>query len=458
MPAEPARTFPPDFVWGAATASYQIEGAVHEDGRSESIWDRFAHTPGKVRNDETGDVACDFYHRYRADVALMRELGIDAFRFSIAWPRVIPEPRGAVNEKGLDFYDRLVDELLANGVEPCATLYHWDLPQAIEDEGGWTSRDIVEVFVEYVEPVVDRLGDRVKRWITHNEPWVVAWLGYGFGKHAPGRASREDAVRATHHLLLSHGRAVEVIRREVSDAEVGITLNLGHVEPATPSDADRAAAREADGFGNRLYLDPLYRAEYPADVLERLGPAAPPVEDGDMELIAIETDFLGVNTYARSVVEAGPDGRPVHQRVPGSVYTAMDWEVYPDALQKLLVRVRDDYAPPAIYVTENGAAFDDVRDHEGRVRDPERQAYIAGHIASVGGAIDQGVPVKGYFVWSLLDNFEWAHGYSKRFGLVYVDYPTLARVPKDSFYWYRDFIANRPKTVRPSPLAPVAGA
>ncbi len=435
--------FAVDFLWGAATAAYQIEGATREGGRGESIWDRFCATDGKVRNGDSGDVACDFYRRYRDDVALIRELGLSAFRFSVAWPRVLPLGRGTPNEAGLDFYDRLVDELLANDVEPVVTLYHWDLPVALEDAGGWPERTTAVAFGEYAQVVAARLGDRVRRWITHNEPWVVAWLGYGRGEHAPGRESTSDAIAAAHHLLLSHGLAAEAIRSEATEADVGITLNLVQAQPASDAPEDVAAAREADGEQNRWFLDPLFRGSYPEDVLERFAPITPPVRDGDMATIAAPLDFLGVNYYARHVLARAKDGGRTDVHQPGSVYTQMGWEVAPDALFDLLVRVQREYSPPAIDITENGAAFGDVRDHDGSVRDPERQEYLAAHVDAVGRALQSGVPVTGYFVWSLLDNFEWSHGYSKRFGIVYVDYPTLARVPKSSFYWYRDFIASQ---------------
>jgi beta-glucosidase len=442
MPADFRSAFPGDFVWGAASASYQIEGAADEDGRGESIWDRFSATPGKVRNGESGAIACDFYHRYREDIALMRELGIDAFRFSIAWPRVLPEGRGAVNTRGLDFYDRLVDALLEAGIRPFATLYHWDLPQTLEDEGGWTARSTADAFVEYVDAAAQRLGDRIDRWITLNEPWVSAWVGYGWGHHAPGRVSERDALAASHHLLLAHGRGIEVLRAHAPAAELGITLNLVHVYPASDDPADLDAARHVDGFNNRWFLDPIFRGSYPSDMLEHFGANAPEIRDGDLEQIAQQIDFLGVNNYSRNLVGAGKDGNgPVHLRADESEYTDMDWEVYPDGLHDLLVRLRDDYAPPAIYITENGAAFPDVRGHDGSVRDPERQAYLESHIAAVGRAVEAGVPVRGYFVWTLLDNFEWAWGYWKRFGIVYVEFPTQERVPKQSFEWYRDFIA-----------------
>ena len=437
-----ANHFPTDFLWGAATAAYQIEGAAAEDGRGESIWDRFCATPGKVRNGESGAVACDFYHRYPEDIALMRRLGLDAFRFSIAWPRILPEGRGRVNAAGLDFYDRLVDELLANGIQPFPTLYHWDLPQALEDAGGWPERATAEAFVEYAEVVASRLGDRVKHWITHNEPWVVAWLGHALGVHAPGRTSTQDALSASHHVLLSHGWAVDVLRRESPGSEVGIALALTHTYPASESEGDRQAAWWADGSFNRWYLDPLFGRGYPDDMVEHFAPQGPPVEEGDLEAIAAPLDFLGANYYFRQLVQEDPDGdRPILVRDPDWSFTAMGWEVYPDGLHDLLVRLRTDYDPPAIYIFENGAAYDDVRGHDGEVRDPERQAYLDEHLAAVGRAVDDGVPVRGYFVWSLLDNFEWAEGYWKRFGIVYVDFPTLERVPKGSYYWYRDFIA-----------------
>ena len=445
-------SFPSDFVWGAATASYQIEGAAHEDGRGESVWDRFCATPGKVRGGDTGDVACDFYHRYSEDVGLMKELGLDAFRFSIAWPRVLPQGRGAVNQAGLDFYDRLVDELLAHQIEPFATLFHWDLPQALEDEGGMRVRSTAEAYVEYTEAVVARLGDRVQHWITHNEPWVYAWVGNAWGWHAPGRTSEADAVAVAHHLLLSHGWAVQAIRRLSPEARVGITLNLTHVYPATESPEDEAAAYQRDGESNRWFLDPLFRGSYPADLLERNELVAPLVLDGDLETISAPLDFLGVNNYSRFIVEAGPDG-PRTVSNPGAEHTDMGWEVYPDGLHDVLVRVARDYEPAAIYITENGAAFPDVRVHDGGVHDVERTAYLQSYIAAVGRAIAADAPVKGYFVWSLLDNFEWAFGYSKRFGIVYIDFPTLERVPKDSFYWYRDLIASGRGAPRPSPIA-----
>jgi beta-glucosidase len=443
MPNLPSDAFPADFVWGAATASFQIEGAANEDGRGESVWDRFCATPGKVRNGDTGAVACDFYHRYRDDIALMRELGLGAFRFSIAWPRVLPEGRGKVNAKGLDFYDRLVDELLGNGITPFATLFHWDTPQRLEDAGGWPVRATVDAYCEYVDAVAERLGDRVAHWITHNEPWVVAWVGHGWGHHAPGRTSDADALATAHHLLLSHGRAVQILRERSPGAEVGITLNLDHVYAVGEDEDDRKAAEWVDGFHNRWFLDPIFKGSYPADMLEAWADVAPPIEDGDLETIAQPIDFLGVNNYTSPLVAADIDdgNRSRFIRREDVDRTDMGWEVVPEGLRDMLLRVARDYGPPAIYVTENGAAFPDVRGHDGSVGDPERQAYLEAYIGAAAEAVAAGAPLRGYFAWSLLDNFEWAWGYWKRFGLVYVEYATLERVPKGSFYWYRDLIA-----------------
>jgi beta-glucosidase len=442
MPNLPLSAFPDDFVWGAATASYQIEGAANEDGRGESVWDRFCATPGKVRNGDNGAVACDFYHRYSDDIRLMNELGIDAFRFSIAWPRVYPNPGGQLNTKGLDFYDRLVDELLGNGITPYATLFHWDTPQWVEDAGGWPVRATVDHFCEYVEAVAARLGDRIGHWITHNEPWVVSWIGYGWGHHAPGRTSEADALATSHHLLLSHGRAVEILRERSPESQVGITLNLDFAYAASDSEADGAAAMWVDGFHNRWFLDPLFKGAYPADMLDAWKEIAPEIQEGDLEVISQPIDFLGVNNYTSPLVAADTDGgrsRIVHRADVDR--TDMGWEVVPEGLRDLLIRLHKDYDPKAIYITENGAAFSDVRGHDGGVEDPERQGYLEAYIGAVAEAAASGSPVRGYFAWSLLDNFEWAWGYWKRFGLIYIDYATLERVPKGSFYWYRDLIA-----------------
>jgi len=434
--SQTARAFPSDFVWGAATAAYQVEGAATEDGRGESIWDRFSATPGNVANGDTGAIACDTYHRYAEDIRLMRTLGIGAFRLSVAWPRILPEGRGPVNRAGLDFYDRLVDDLLANGLDPYVTLYHWDLPQALEENGGWPVRDTVDAFTEYTEVVVGRLGDRVRHWITQNEPWVISWLGYGLGVHAPGRTSDSDALAAGHHILLAHGRAAEVLRREAPDSEVGIAVDLVPMYPFSDTEADIEAAHREDGFRNRWFLDAVLGRGYPEDMLERYAEILPPIADGDLETIAAPLDFLGINYYTRNVVRAGVG----EVATEGAEHTDMGWEVYPDGLRDLLVRLHAEYELPDLYITENGAAFPDSRNN-GTVPDPRRIAYLGGHLDAVASAIADGVPVRGYFLWSLLDNFEWAFGYSRRFGIVYVDFETLERVPKDSFAWYRDFIA-----------------
>jgi beta-glucosidase len=436
--SQTTRAFPSDFVWGAATAAYQVEGAATEDGRGESIWDRFSATPGKVVNGDTGAVACDTYHRYAEDIGLMRSLGIGAFRLSVAWPRILPEGRGRVNQAGLDFYDRLVDDSLANGLDPYVTLYHWDLPQVLEDRGGWPARETVEAFTEYTEVVVSRLGDRVRHWITQNEPWVASWLGYGLGLHAPGRKSDSDALAAGHHIRVAHGRAAEVLRREAPASEVGIAIDLVPMYPFSDNEADVEAAHREDGFRNRWFLEPVLGRGYPEDMLERYDEILPTIEDGDMDTIAAPLDFLGINYYTRSVVRASVGEVPAE----GAEHTEMGWEVYPDGLYRLLVHLQTVYEPPELYITENGAAFADAREN-GRVADSRRVSYLEGHLDAVVAAIAEGVPVRGYFLWSLLDNFEWAFGYSRRFGIVYVDFDTLERVPKDSFTWYRDFIATQ---------------
>ena len=437
-PANPP--FPADFVWGVATSAYQIEGAVAEDGRGESIWDTFCRTPGKVANGDTGAVACDHYHRWESDLDLIASLGVNAYRFSIAWPRIVPEGRGRIEPRGLDFYDRLVDGMLDRGLAPYATLYHWDLPQALEDEGGWTNRDIVDAFVAYADAVTARLGDRVASWATLNEPWCSAFLGYVKGEHAPGRTSVAAGLRAAHHLLLAHGSALPVMRRNAPGSEHGIVLNLNPVYPASDSPADAAAAHRFDGFFNRWYLEPILHGSYPEDAWEGYGDVVPDVESGDLEVIAREIDFLGVNYYSRVVVADGDGPWPSTRGVPGSgPVTGMGWEVYPQGLTDLLVRLDRDYSIPRLHITENGAAYRDERD-AGRVRDADRVRYFEEHVAAVATARAQGVPAAGYFAWSLMDNFEWAYGYDKRFGIVHVDYDTQERTLKDSARWYRDWV------------------
>ncbi len=440
--------FPASFTWGTATSSYQIEGAVAVDGRGPSIWDTFCAVPGAIRDSSSGAVACDHHRRYPEDVAWMRALGVGAYRFSIAWPRVLPAGRGAVEPRGLDFYDRLVDALLAAGITPWATLYHWDLPQPLEDAGGWPVRGTAEAFVPYVDAVTGRLGDRVKRWITHNEPWCASTLGYLTGEHAPGRRDATAALAAAHHLLLSHGLAVPVIRANSAGAQVGITLNLTPATPASPSALDREAARRFDGSFNRWFLDPVFGRGYPADVVADHAAAGvealAAVRPGDLERIAVPTDFLGVNYYTRHLArgpEEGNEPRAVPEPGP-EARTDIGWEVHPDSLRSLLVRLSTEYPPTPLYLTENGAATHDAPGPDGRVRDERRVRYLAGHLEAVAAARAEGAPVEGYFAWSLLDNFEWAYGYSQRFGLVWVDYDSQVRIPKDSAWWYRDVIAR----------------
>ena len=436
------RDFPPGFLWGAATASYQIEGAVAEDGRGPSIWDTFSHTPGNTKNGDTGDVACDHYHRWREDIALMREMGLQGYRFSVAWPRILPAGRGAVNAAGLDFYDRLVDGLLGAGIQPFATLYHWDLPRPLQDAGGWANRDTAAAFADYAEIVARRLGDRVRSWITLNEPWVVAFVGNLQGRHAPGTHDLQTALRVTHHLLLGHGLAVPRLRAATPGTPVGITLNLTPTDPAGDSPADQAAAARQDVYQNRIFLDPLSRGAYPPEAAAFLGAATFPVQDGDLATIGAPLDFLGVNYYTRNVMRDAPgNGLLANEQVsPPGEYTTMPWEVYPAGLRTLLNRVHRDYAFPAYYITENGAAFPDTVESGGAVHDARRTAYLQAHFAAAAAAIHDGVPLRGYFVWSLMDNFEWGHGYSQRFGLVYIDYATQARLWKDSARWYQGFL------------------
>lgn len=441
--------FPDGFIWGAATSAQQIEGARHEGGRGESIWDRFAATPGKIEDGSNPDISCDHYHRWREDIGLMKRLGLDAYRFSIAWPRIQPEGCGTPNAAGLDFYDALVDGLLAAGIQPFPTLYHWDLPQALQDRGGWAERDTAEAFVEFSTIVARRLGDRIGHWVTHNEPWCIATLGHEEGHHAPGHLDPAEALRVAHHLLLSHGWATKALRREVPGVQVGIVHNYCPAYPATDSADDRDAARWFDGFFNRWYLDPLFKGVYPADAIaDRVaaghlaGPDLPFLKDGDLDAISTPTDFLGFNYYSRVVMEAGPDGKPrAVKTVPEEELTDMGWEVYPEGLYDSMLRVHRDYSPHRIYIAENGAAYDYPADGNGRIFDPKRIDYLRAHLLAARRAIAQGVPLKGYFTWSLMDNFEWGFGYTKRFGLFAVDSETRQRTPKDSSFWYRDVVA-----------------
>ncbi|HLI68227.1 MAG TPA: GH1 family beta-glucosidase [Ktedonobacteraceae bacterium] len=453
-----AASFPPDFLWGAATSAYQVEGAVHEDGRGPSTWDRFAATPGATYEGQTGEIAADHYHRMEEDVALMSQLNLNAYRFSIAWPRILPQGTGTVNERGLDFYDRLVDALLAHGIRPVPTLYHWDLPLALQDRGGWVNRDTAYAFADYAEIVTKRLGDRVDWWLTHNEPWCTSYLSYALGIHAPGLRDQQLAIVVGHHVLLSHGLAVPRMRAHLSpEAQVGIAIDFYPAYAADDRPETLLAVQRADTFRNRWFMDPVFRGKYPETLFSDLGVNPPPIHDGDLAIISTPIDFLGVNYYSRMVVQNRTNGasqaeQPVHAdteiyealaHIPGSSYTEMGWEIFPDGLANILMRIHRDYAPKAIAITESGAAFNDHLDGNDSVHDPQRVDYLKAHIQAISEVIRQGAPVKGYFVWSLMDNFEWAEGYRKRFGLVYIDYPTQRRIIKDSGHWYAKFIRQQ---------------
>ena len=432
-------SFPSNFLWGTATSAYQIEGAWNEDGRGESIWDRFSHTPGRVKGGDTGDVACDHYHRWQEDIALMQQMGLNAYRFSIAWPRIFPQGDGQPNPKGLDFYDRLVDGLLEAGIEPFVTLYHWDLPQALQEKGGWVNRETTQAFAHYARAVAERLGDRVRYWITHNEPWVTAFLGHHFGLHAPGIQDSGAALTVSHHLLLSHALAMEAIRETAPRAQVGITLDFSWVEAASPQHWQEAQVM--DTWRNRWFIEPLMGRGYPADGLaafHRQGwldtPTLPCVHEGDLERIAAPIDFLGVNYYTRTLI-----GKEAERE-----QTDIGWEVYPEGLYKLLNRLHFEYPRiPTFYITENGASYNDGPGKDGQIQDTRRIAYLQSHFAAAARALRCGVPLKGYFVWSLMDNFEWAEGYSQRFGLIWVDFATQERRFKASAHWYRDFLRQQ---------------
>ncbi len=462
--------FPPDFWWGAATAAYQIEGAAAVDGRGPSIWDTFARVPGAVLGGDTGDVACDHYHRMPQDVALMRSLGLGAYRFSASWARVRPDG-GPVNPAGVDFYRRLVDELLDNGLRPWLTLYHWDLPQALEDAGGWTNRDTAYRFVDYALALYDAIGDRVPTWTTLNEPWCSAFLGYTGGQHAPGRQEGVAGLVAAHHLMLAHGLVLDELRRSGTAADLGITLNLTVADPHDPDDElDRDAARRVDALQNRVFLDPILRGAYPADLLAdtaglpwRGRPWADVVADGDLELISRPLDLLGVNYYRGDNASGRPLATPVDDGVAhparpvvtpwvgcedvtfpsrGLPRTDSGWEIQPEGLTRLLLRLDQDYEVPPIFITENGAAFRDAPADDGTVPDPDRIAFMDAHLRATHAAMEAGVDVRGFFQWSLLDNYEWAYGYTKRFGMIYVDYTTQRRTPKASAHWYADVAAS----------------
>jgi beta-glucosidase len=438
----PTGVWPTHFRFGVAMASYQIEGAVSEDGRGPSIWDEFCRKPGAVAGGDTGDVACDHYHRWEEDLDLMALLGVESYRFSIAWPRVQPDGRGALNRPGVDWYRRLAEGCRERGIEPVATLYHWDLPQARQAAGGWAARDTAERFAVYAALMADELGDVVAAWITHNEPWVTAFLGHAEGVKAPGIRDWPTALRVSHHLLLSHGLASRALRAGAPGVPVGITLNLAPVRSDEP-----AAAARMDGYLNRWFLDPVLRGRYPEDMVShyerRYGPFDC-VLDGDLRVVAEPIDFLGINYYMPQRVRFDPSRQPLELAplLPLPPTTAMGWEIDADGLHELLVRVKRDYGDVPIYITENGAAFEDGPVVNGTVEDPRRVDYLRLHLDALGRAVADGVDVRRYFAWSMLDNFEWEHGFAKRFGLVYVDYSTQRRVPKRSSLWYRDFIAR----------------
>jgi beta-glucosidase len=465
-----------NMIFGAATAAYQIEGAFEADGRGPSVWDRFSHTPGKIKTGETGDIACDHYHRLGEDVEIMKDLSLDAYRFSVSWSRVLPEGTGKVNDKGMDFYDRLVDKLVEAGIDPYVTLFHWDLPTALQDRfGGFASREIIGPYCDYAEGMVKRLGDRVRHWITFNEPWVYGVLGHLFGVHAPGVQNIWTMMKVFHHQLLAHGEALSAIRAAApggasgasdasgaselsgasdpsgSELQIGITLNLIPIDPASERSRDKKAAVLADQFVNRLFLDPLLKGRYPKELWKHLWPFRPKVKPGDMDIISRKVDFLGINNYTRE--HAFHSCRPF---VPFNItgidipeqeyeqndvqFTSMGWEVYPEGIYRLLMRIRDEYENIPVYITENGAAFGDLISADGKVRDVKRLQFLESYISSVARAAREGANVKGYFVWSLMDNFEWAEGFAKRFGLVHVDYATGERTIKESGRWYAGMI------------------
>jgi beta-glucosidase len=432
-------TFPDSFLWGTASSSYQTEGAWKEEGKGESIWDRFVHTPGNVKNGDTGDVACDHYHLYKKDVALMKTLGIQAHRFSISWPRVLPKGKGEINRAGLVFYNRLVDELLEAGIEPWVCLYHWDLPQALQEEGGWANRNIVQYFADYAGLMARELGDKVKRWLIFNEPRCAAWLGHLTGIHAPGIRNLATALQASHHLLLAQGKAIQTLREINPDFEIGTILDINAVQPITDDAKDQKAANYFDELWNRWFLDPVVKGKYPP-LAARLGHEP----EEDMDLIRQPLDFLGVNYYRRELAAYNPLDPSVRAKLirKNTPVTEMGWEIYPNGLYEVLTRLKREYGNPVLYVTENGVAFEDNVRRNGEVQDDDRIGFLRDHMLAAYRAITEGVRLKGYFVWTIMDNFEWAEGYSKRFGLVRTNYETLERTPKKSYFWYKQVIEN----------------
>lgn len=440
----PELKFPKNFLWGTATSSYQIEGGHDCDGKGVSIWDRFSHEPGNIAHNDNGDIACDHYHRYREDVKLLKELGIQSYRFSISWPRIFPDGMGEPNERGMDFYRDLVRLLNENGIKPAVTLYHWDLPQKLQDIGGWANPDIVEYFERYARYVFNALGDAVPIWITFNEPWVSSFVGYWYGGHPPGITDLPTALRAAHHTLLAHGKAVQAYREMGLMGEIGITLNLNPVYPASESDEDMEAAIRHGDFLNGWFLEPIFKGRYPEKLRHWLAEKIefPQFNAEDMKAISASVDFLGVNTYSFSSVRHDPEDWPLQMGFAntGKDRTDTGWEIYPEGLYDLLVYLHEEYGGIKMYITENGAAYMDEVDENGQVEDDKRIEYLQAHIDQVHRAVVDGVNLAGYFLWSFLDNFEWRMGYSKRFGLVYIDYGTLERIVKKSGWWYRDVI------------------
>lgn len=438
--------FPKDFIWGSATASYQIEGAYKEDGKGESIWDRFSHTPGKILNNDNGDLACDHYHRYKDDVKLMKEIGLKSYRYSISWPRIFPDGVGKPNEKGMDFYKRLTDLLLENGINPSVTLFHWDLPQKLQDKGGWTNRDTIEYFQEYSAFIFKNLGDVVPMWFTHNEPHIISFLGYMLGTHAPGKSDPLMMLDVSHNLLVSHGKVVSLYRDMNFNGKIGIALNLSTKYPASQSEEDIKASYLSDSVTNRWYLDPLFKGYYPEDALEyylrRNVHFTYPEED--MEIIKQPIDFLAINYYSPDFIKHDQNESFTAVHNPLNVFekTDMDWIVYPQGLYDLLKQLDKDYGSINLFISENGAAYKDIVDGDGTIKDSQRIKYINDHLSAAHKAIQEGVNLKGYYLWSLMDNFEWSFGYSKRFGIIHIDYETLKRTIKQSGYWYKDVIEN----------------
>lgn len=444
--------FPENFLWGVSTSAYQIEGAWNEDGKGESIWDRYVHQPDHILHADTGNVACDHYHRMPQDVALLKELGIPCYRFSISWTRILPEGRGPINPKGLAFYDRLTDSLLAAGIQPKAALYHWDLPQALQDSGGWPNREVTDRFADYAQIVFDKLADRIKWWVTHNEPWVIAFLGYAHGIHAPGICDYSQAYQAVHHLLLAHGKAVQVFRQGGHKGQIGLILNLNEVLPASNNAADLAATQRVHDETHALFLDPIFKGAYPQRLFDFIGPHQPKIRSGDLELICQPLDFLGINYYSTDIISfdlhAGLNkARAIPYSTPGWGQTEMGWGIHPEGIKQEVLYIKEKYSNLPIYITENGCAMPDQPDENEFVADWNRIRYIQAHLQALHEAIQEGANVQGYFVWSILDNFEWALGYGPRFGLVRVNYETLKRTPKQSAYWYRDVIANNAITI-----------